>query len=95
MPPDPASAHHVILCLNSGSSSLKFALYSLGEGKEVRLAHGAAERIGLAGDTSGFGARTTRRWSTSIAISRPCGGGRRHSRGGQDLGFTPAPWAIG
>ena len=49
MPPNPASASQVILCLNSGSSSLKFALYRLGDGEEVRLAHGAAERIGLAG----------------------------------------------
>jgi acetate kinase len=49
MPPDPASAKHVILCLNSGSSSLKFALYHLGEEEEERLAHGAVERIGLAG----------------------------------------------
>src|SRR5215475_230180 len=49
MPSDPSSAHHVILCLNSGSSSLKLALYDLGEGEEVRLAHGAVERIGLAG----------------------------------------------
>jgi acetate kinase len=48
MPPDPTSAKHVILCLNSGSSSLKFALYHLGEAEEVRLAHGAVERIGLA-----------------------------------------------
>jgi acetate kinase len=49
MPPDLLSATHVILCLNSGSSSLKFALYRLGEVEEVRLAHGAVERIGLAG----------------------------------------------
>jgi acetate kinase len=49
MPPDPAPAMHVILCLNSGSSSLKFALYRLGEAEEVRLAHGAVEHIGLAG----------------------------------------------
>jgi acetate kinase len=49
MPPNPASASQVILCLNSGSSSLKFALYRLGDGEEVRLAHGAAERIGLTG----------------------------------------------
>jgi acetate kinase len=48
MPPDPASSKHVILCLNSGSSSLKFALYHLGEVEEVRLAHDAVERIGLA-----------------------------------------------
>jgi acetate kinase len=49
MQPDPSSANHGILCLNSGSSSLKFALYHLGELEEVRLAHGAVERIGLAG----------------------------------------------
>ena len=49
MPPDPASANHAILCLNSGSSSLKFVLYGLGEVEEVRLAHGAIERIGLSG----------------------------------------------
>jgi len=34
-----------ILCLNSGSSSLKFALYELGEA-ETRVALGAVERIG-------------------------------------------------
>ncbi len=34
-----------ILCLNTGSSSLKFALYELGE-REVALATGAVERIG-------------------------------------------------
>jgi acetate kinase len=49
MPPDPTSSEHVILCLNSGSSSLKFALYQLGGAEEVRLAYGAVERIGLAG----------------------------------------------
>jgi acetate kinase len=43
------SASHVILCFNSGSSSVKFALYRLGEAEEVQLAHGAVERIGLAG----------------------------------------------
>jgi len=34
----------VILCLNSGSSSLKFALYQIGDGKEMLLAQGAVER---------------------------------------------------
>lgn len=38
---------HVILCLNSGSSSLKFGLYRLSEGTEALLASGAVERIGL------------------------------------------------
>jgi len=36
-----------VLCMNSGSSSLKFALYELSEGERF-LAHGAVERIGLA-----------------------------------------------
>ncbi|MFH1653546.1 MAG: acetate/propionate family kinase [Pseudomonadota bacterium] len=37
-----------ILCINSGSSSLKFALYNMGRGEEL-LAKGAIERIGLKG----------------------------------------------
>ena len=37
-------ASHVILCLNSGSSSLKFALYQIGDGEEILLAQGAVER---------------------------------------------------
>src|SRR5262245_53310273 len=44
-----SSAKHVILCLNSGSSSLKFSLYSLGEAEEELLARGGVERIGLSG----------------------------------------------
>ncbi len=36
-------ASRVILCLNSGSSSLKFALYRIGDGAELLLAQGAAE----------------------------------------------------
>jgi acetate kinase len=36
-----------VLCLNSGSSSLKFAVYRVGS-DETRIAHGAVERIGLA-----------------------------------------------
>ena len=43
---------HPILCLNGGSSSLKFAVYLLegraGNMQELLLAEGAAERIGLA-----------------------------------------------
>lgn len=42
------TATPVILCLNSGSSSLKFALYQLEEA-ETLLAAGAVERIGLPG----------------------------------------------
>ena len=41
-------SHH-ILCLNSGSSSLKFAVYALGGGEERRRLEGAVERIGLDG----------------------------------------------
>ena len=40
---------HFILCLNSGSSSLKFALYEMGAKEEALLAAGAVERIGLQG----------------------------------------------
>jgi len=36
-----------VLCLNGGSSSLKFAIYQIDKGSEVRLAEGAAEEVGL------------------------------------------------
>src|SRR5262245_34048678 len=49
MQSDSSSDRHVILCLNSGSSSLKFALYVLGVADEAHLARGAVERIGLSG----------------------------------------------
>ncbi|MCL5022392.1 MAG: acetate/propionate family kinase [Nitrospirae bacterium] len=38
---------HPILCFNMGSSSLKFALYRIGDGEETLLAEGEVERIGL------------------------------------------------
>jgi acetate kinase len=38
-----------VLCLNSGSSSLKFALSALRDGRGTRGAEGAVERLGLAG----------------------------------------------
>src|SRR5262249_39176560 len=41
------TADHVILCLNSGSSSLKFALYRLDDTTEMLLADGAVEAIAL------------------------------------------------
>jgi acetate kinase len=47
MQPERRSDGHMILCLNSGSSSLKFALYQLRGPDERRLAQGAVERIGL------------------------------------------------
>jgi acetate kinase len=40
------TAPRTVLCLNTGSSSLKFALYRVGE-REARLADGAVERVGL------------------------------------------------
>ena len=43
------SGMHYVLCLNSGSSSLKYALYRMTQEDESLLAQGAAERIGLAG----------------------------------------------
>jgi acetate kinase len=48
---------YVILTLNSGSSSLKFALYQLGQlgvDNEILLAAGAVERIGLPGGELGI-----------------------------------------
>src|SRR4051812_40414604 len=41
------TARPVILCVNSGSSSLKFALYQFAADAETALADGAVERIGL------------------------------------------------
>src|ERR1051326_2263061 len=38
----------IILCLNAGSSSLKFAVYRMAAGAEDRLFHGAVEAIGIA-----------------------------------------------
>lgn len=43
------ASRYPILCMNSGSSSLKFALYELGARKDKRLAEGAVERVGLEG----------------------------------------------
>ena len=43
------SASHVILCLNSGSSSRKFALYAIGDSGETLIADGVADKIGLSG----------------------------------------------
>ena len=36
----------IILCLNAGSSSLKFALYQIADGNETPLAQGAVEHDG-------------------------------------------------
>jgi acetate kinase len=40
---------HTILCINVGSSSCKFALYSVSGGAESIVAEGAADRIGSSG----------------------------------------------
>ena len=45
-----ANAEHVILCINRGSSSLKFSLYRLGA-KEDLVASGEVDRIGMPGGT--------------------------------------------
>jgi len=46
---DGTSAGQIILSVNSGSSSLKFAVYRLTDTHEERLVHGAVEGIGLDG----------------------------------------------
>jgi acetate kinase len=43
------SASRVILSLNSGSSSRKFALYEIGDSGEILVAEGVADKIGLSG----------------------------------------------
>ena len=43
------ASNSFILCVNSGSSSLKFAVYRMGTEPEALIAGGAVERIGLAG----------------------------------------------
>jgi len=43
------SASRVILCLNSGSSSRKFALDEIGDRGETLIAEGVADKIGLSG----------------------------------------------
>lgn len=45
------SARHIILCINVGSSSCKFALYSVSSGAESVVAEGAADRIGFSRGT--------------------------------------------
>jgi acetate kinase len=55
----------IVLCLNSGSSSLKFAMFRLSAGGETRVATGAAERIGLEGG------KLWMRAEGDLAIERP------------------------
>ena len=88
MPPDPASAHHDILCLNSGSSSLKFALYQLeGERATARPGCGGAHRAGQWTPLDpGHGQRSAGRCPPRLP--RSIGGGRRYILGGQGLGLS-------
>ena len=51
-----------VLCLNSGSSSLKYALYRMAQEDETLMAQGSVERIGL--DGGRLWIRTGRRAST-------------------------------
>lgn len=61
---------HYILCLNSGSSSLKHAMFRMAHDDEALLAQGAVERIGLDGGRAWM--RTGRRGSTlEVARSYP------------------------
>ena len=61
----------VILCINSGSSSLKFALYRLA-GAETLIASGAADRIGLSGGSLEI------RGADGSVVRRAPAEGRRH-----------------
>src|SRR6266481_5019020 len=45
----PVDATRHILCLNSGSSSRKFALYRIGDASETLIAAAAVEHIGQPG----------------------------------------------
>ena len=58
-----ATTRH-ILCLNSGSSSIKFAVFALGAAGEKKRAEGAAERIGQSVG------RLWLRWGEEQAIDR-------------------------
>ena len=55
----------IILCLNSGSSSLKFAMFRISADGETRVATGAVERIGLEGGKLWI------RADEDIALERP------------------------
>jgi acetate kinase len=49
MRPKMTNATQYVLCLNSGSSSLKYALYRMAPEDETLMAQGSVERIGLDG----------------------------------------------
>ena len=63
------SANPRILTINGGSSSIKFAMYQVGEALE-RTLHGKIDRIGLSGTTLTFNDSTkNRQESRSLATS--------------------------
>src|SRR5213083_903823 len=74
---DMSPAEHVILCVNSGSSSLKFALYCLAELEETRIAQGAVEGIGLPA-----GQLWMRDKANDVGFPRPAAAGHRVVHGG-------------
>ncbi len=53
MVPDPAGSGDVVLCLNTGSSSLKFALFRATAEGEESLAEGAVEQVTSVADALG------------------------------------------
>ena len=92
---DHSAEQHVILCVNAGSSSLKFALYRLGGTVDVRLAHGAVESIGLTGGhlwVRGTGDRQLAEEHRDFATHAAAVEGV--SAAVKDLGFPP-PEAVG
>ena len=88
------TARPVILCVNSGSSSLKFALYQFAADAETALADGAVERIGLPDGRLWIHAERQPRRRTSPTmfptIKRRCG-----SLCGPGAVQLPAPDAVG
>src|SRR5262245_19896995 len=95
MQSDRSSDKYVILCVNSGSTSLKFALYCLGDGEETQLARGAVERIGLSGGRLWIRGKGDDRW---IDVHRDfpdfTASAKGISAGIRDCGL-PAPVAAG
>ncbi|MGE3538589.1 MAG: acetate/propionate family kinase [Candidatus Tectimicrobiota bacterium] len=85
----------VILCLNSGSSSLKFTLYQLGEVAESVLAVGAVERIGLPEGRSWLRVGTT---GVTVDEPHPAADHQaavQHVFATLDSQQLPAPLAVG
>lgn len=56
------SSQQLILCLNSGSSSLKFALYRMGAAEEELVVRGAVEKIGIKPGGSRIGSSDAHFW---------------------------------